>query len=485
MTEKSSWQTVIGLEIHVQLATQSKIFSPASTAFGAPPNTQACAIDLGLPGILPVLNKEAVRMAVKFGLSTQATINKKCIFARKNYFYPDLPKGYQITQDQFPIVSGGMMNITLEDRSIKTIGITRAHLEEDAGKSMHDSDTTSGLDFNRAGMPLLEIVSEPDLRSSAEAVAYLKEVHRLVQFIEISTANMQEGAFRCDANVSVRLSENHPFGTRAEVKNINSFRFVQKAIDYEVQRQIDLLTHGEQIVQETRLYDANKNETRTMRTKENANDYRYFPDPDLPPLIISQEYIDAIKKTLPELPWERCSRFIRDFQLSTYDANLLCQDRSMADYFEHVMTLTKAPAKLVVNIITSELLALLNKDNKNITESNISTDHLAQLITRIHDNTISTSIAKTVIEAMWDGEGSPDQIIQTKRLKQITNPLEIEAMVDDVIADYPEQIMALKQGKDKIYGFLIGQIMKKSRGKADPAQVNQLLKNKLTVPTKG
>jgi aspartyl-tRNA(Asn)/glutamyl-tRNA(Gln) amidotransferase subunit B len=474
-----AWQTVIGLEVHVQLKTQSKIFSPASTEFGKQPNTQACEIDLGLPGVLPVLNKEVVRMAVKLGLSIQSTVNKRCVFSRKNYFYPDLPKGYQITQDHYPIVSGGMIDIMLDDGSIKTIGITRAHLEEDAGKSMHNSEKTSGIDYNRAGMPLLEIVSEPDLRSSSEAVAYLKELHRLVQFLDISSGNMQEGAFRCDANISVRLSESDPFGTRAEIKNINSFRFVQKAIDFEVQRQIDLLTHGEEIIQETRLYDSTKNETRPMRTKENANDYRYFPDPDLPPLILSEEYIDSIKATLPELPWERSERLMNHYQLSRYDANIICQSKSMADYFEQVLELVKAPAKLVVNVINSELLALLNKENISITESPILPENLALLIKRIHDNTISNTIAKTVIEAMWAGEGDADQIIEKRRLKQITDVSQIESIVDDVIADHPEQIEALKQGKEKIYGFLVGQIMKKSRGKANPTQVNQILKARL------
>ena len=473
------WETVIGLEIHTQLATRSKIFSGASTAYGAEPNTQACAVDLGLPGVLPVLNAEVVTMAIKFGLAIDAFIAPLSVFARKNYFYPDLPKGYQISQMDLPIVGLGKMEIVLEDGTRKIIGVTRAHLEEDAGKSLHeDFQGMTGIDLNRAGTPLLEIVSEPDMRSAKEAVAYMKKMHSLVRYLEISDGNMQEGSFRCDANVSVRPKGQEEFGTRAELKNINSFRFVERAINIEVERQIDVIEGGGKVVQETRLYDADKDETRSMRSKEEAMDYRYFPDPDLLPVEISAEKIDAVRKTLPELPEAKKQRFIADYQLSENDADLLTSSREQADYFESVAK-QSGEAKLSANWVIGELSGRLNKEGKDITESPVSAVLLAGMLVRIKDNTISGKIAKEVFEAMWNGEGDADSIIDKKGLKQISDTGAIEKVLDEIIAANPQQFEQLKSGKDKLMGFFVGQVMKAMGGKANPAEVNQLMKKKL------
>ena len=473
------WETVIGLEIHTQLATNSKIFSGASTAYGATPNTQACAVDLGLPGVLPVLNAQVVNMAIKFGLAINAEIAPVSVFARKNYFYPDLPKGYQISQFELPIVGLGAVSIELEDGSSKTIGVTRAHLEEDAGKSLHeDFHGMTGIDLNRAGTPLLEIVSEPDMRSAQEAVAYMKKIHSIVRYLEISDGNMQEGSFRCDANVSVRPKGQQEFGTRSELKNINSFRFVERAIEFEVERQIELLEAGGEVVQETRLYDPNKGETRPMRSKEEAMDYRYFPDPDLLPVEVDNKLIESIRQTLPELPDAKRSRFVSDYGLSDYDAGFLTASRDMADYYEAVAK-ESTEAKLAANWVMGDLSRYLNKEDKDITDSPVTASMLAGMIARIKDNTISGKIAKDVFDAMWQGEGDADAIIESKGLKQITDSGEIEALVDEVIANNPQQVEQFKAGKDKMLGFFVGQIMKATQGKANPAQVNQLLVKKL------
>lgn len=474
------WEAVIGLEIHAQLLAKSKIFSGASTTYGAPPNTQACAIDLGLPGILPVLNESVVRMAIKFGLGINAQIAKRSVFARKNYFYPDLPKGYQISQYELPIVGKGFVDIQLEDGATKRIGITRAHLEEDAGKSLHeDFHGMSGIDLNRAGTPLLEIVSEPDLRSAKEAVAYLKTIHSLVRYLEICDGNMQEGSFRCDANVSVRKLGEEKFGTRTELKNINSFRFVERAINYEIERQIEVLENGGTIVQETRLYDAEKNTTRPMRSKEEAHDYRYFPDPDLLPLVVTEELISEVKASLPELPQQKKVRFQEQYQLSAYDADILVSSRDLAAYFETAVSKADAPPKLVANWIIGDLAAALNKNNLEITQSPISSVQLAELIKRIADNTISGKIAKVVFEAMWAGEGTADAIITKKGLQQVSDSGTIEKIIDEVLSTYPEQVADYRAGKEKVFGFLVGQVMKASRGQANPNQLNDLLKKKL------
>ncbi len=473
------WEVVIGLEIHAQLATKSKIFSGASTAYGAQPNTQACTVDLGLPGVLPVLNKEAVRMAVKFGLANDCEITRRSVFARKNYFYPDLPKGYQISQMDHPIVAKGTLAIELEDGTTKTIGITRAHLEEDAGKSLHeDFHGMTGIDLNRAGTPLLEIVSEPDMRSAKEAVAYMRKIHSLVQYLEICDGNMQEGSFRCDANVSVRPKGQEEFGTRAELKNINSFRFVERAINVEVERQIDVIEGGGEVVQETRLYDADKNETRSMRSKEEAFDYRYFPDPDLLPVEIDDAYIEAIRATLPELPGAKKNRFLVDYALKVEDAGTLTNDRALSDFFEAV---AKAgdDAKLAANWVIGELLGALNKDGMALNKSPVSAEMLGGMIKRIKDNTISGKIAKQVFAAMWAGEGDADAVIEAKGLKQVTDSGAIEKIVDEVLANNQAQVEQYRGGNEKVLGFFVGQIMKASQGKANPAQVNQLLKTKL------
>jgi aspartyl-tRNA(Asn)/glutamyl-tRNA(Gln) amidotransferase subunit B len=475
------WEVVIGLEIHAQLATRSKIFSGAATAYGAAPNSQASLVDLAYPGVLPVLNAEAVRMAVKFGLSIGAQVAERSIFARKNYFYPDLPKGYQISQYEDPVVRRGAVAIVLEDGVVKTIGITRAHLEEDAGKSLHEGlPNASGIDLNRAGTPLLEIVSEPDMRSAREAVAYMKKIHTLVRYLEICDGNMQEGSFRCDANVSVRPLGQQAFGTRAEIKNLNSFRFVEKAIQYEVARQIELIDSGGKVVQETRLYDSDRHETRSMRSKEEANDYRYFPDPDLLPLVIDPDFIEAVRGTLPELPDAKAARFSADFGLSVYDAGVLSASREFGAYFEAVVAHVGAPqAKLAANWVMGELSSALNRDALEIGASRVSPQALGGLILRIVDGTISGKLAKEVFEAMWADGGEADAIIAAQGLTQITDAAAIEAVIDTVLAANPRQLADYRAGKDKLFGFFVGQIMKATAGKANPAQLNESLKAKL------
>ncbi len=478
----AGWEVVIGLEIHAQLATKSKIFSAASTAYGAEPNTQACLVDLGYPGVLPVLNKEVVQMAAMFGLSVNATVAPRSVFARKNYFYPDLPKGYQISQYELPIVEFGELFITDADGNNKRIGITRAHLEEDAGKSIHEGlDKSSGIDLNRAGTPLLEIVSEPEISSAKEAVEYMRKIHTIVRYLGICDGNMQEGSFRCDANVSVRPNGQEELGTRAEIKNLNSFRFVEKAINYEIERQIELIEDGGDVVQETRLYDSDKDETRSMRSKEEANDYRYFPDPDLLPVEISAEYIETVRAALPELPDAKQQRFVDEYELRKDDAAQLTVSRPVADFFEAAIAATDARAQLVANWVVGDLSGALNKQGLEIADSKISAEGLAGLMTRIHDNTISGKIAKQVFEAMWEGEGSADEIIEAKGLKQITDTSAIEAVVDQVIAANPGQVAEYKAGKDKLIGFFVGQVMKETKGQANPGQVNQILKAKLSA----
>jgi aspartyl-tRNA(Asn)/glutamyl-tRNA(Gln) amidotransferase subunit B len=475
-----TWETVIGLEVHAQLATKSKIFSGSPTAYGAPPNSQANLVDLGYPGVLPVLNQAAVGMAVKFGLAIDADITPVSVFARKNYFYPDLPKGYQISQYELPIVAKGHMDIVLEDGTIKRIGITRAHLEEDAGKSMHEGlGAFSGIDLNRAGTPLIEIVSEPDMRSAREAVAYLKKIHTLVRYLEICDGNMQEGSFRCDANVSVRRKGAEKFGTRAEIKNLNSFRFVEKAIHYEVARQIDIIESGGRVLQETRLYDPDKGETRSMRSKEEANDYRYFPDPDLLPVAVDAAFIASVRKLLPELPDEKAARFAAAFGLSPYDAGVLTASRELGDYFEAVVKEIPQDPKLAANWVMGELAAALNRDGIDIGQAQLSATRLAGLLNRITDGTISGKIAKEVFEAMWASGADADSVIAEKGLKQISDPAAIEQAIDAVIAKSPGQLADYRAGKDKLFGYFVGQVMKATGGKANPAQLNELLKKKL------
>lgn len=475
-----TWETVIGLEVHAQLATNTKIFSGASTAFGAMPNTQACLVDLGMPGVLPVLNKGVVDMAIRFGLAVGAKVTEKSVFARKNYFYPDLPKGYQISQFELPVVVGGQLTINVDGQE-KVIHLTRAHLEEDAGKSLHeDFEGYSGIDLNRAGTPLLEIVSEPEMRSPAEAVAYAKKLHELVQYLGICDGNMQEGSFRVDANVSVRRP-GAPFGTRCEIKNVNSFRFLERAIIFEVERQIDIIESGGTVIQETRLYDAAKDETRSMRSKEEAMDYRYFPDPDLLPLIITTDMIEAVKGNMPELPDAKRQRFMTQYGLNDYDARILTGSRNLADYYEAVVDGTGAKdPKIAANWVMGELNARLNNDNLEVSESPVSAALLAGLIARILDNTISGKIAKDVFDAMWQGEGDADTIIEKKGLKQITDPAAIAVMVRSVIDQFPEQLAEYKGGRDKLFGFFVGEVMKATKGKANPGQVNQILKDELT-----
>jgi aspartyl-tRNA(Asn)/glutamyl-tRNA(Gln) amidotransferase subunit B len=477
----SDWEVVIGLEIHAQLATRSKIFSGSATAYGAPPNSQASLVDLAYPGVLPVLNAEAVRMAVKFGLAIGATVASRSIFARKNYFYPDLPKGYQISQYEHPVVSRGALTVMLDDGTSKTIGVTRAHLEEDAGKSLHEGFAhASGIDLNRAGTPLLEIVSEPDMRSAKEAVAYMKKVHTLVRYLEICDGNMQEGSFRCDANVSVRPRGQQKFGTRAEIKNLNSFRFVEKAIHHEVARQVELIESGGRVVQETRLYDSDKDETRSMRSKEEANDYRYFPDPDLLPVEIDAAFVAAVRATLPELPDEKAARFARDLGLSIYDAGVLSASRELGAYFEAVVSRLGADhAKLAANWVMGELSSALNRNNLDITASRVSPAALHGLLARIADATISGKIAKDVFEAMWSEGLAADDVIATRGLKQITDAGAIEAVIDAVIAANPKQLADYRAGKDKLFQFFVGQVQKATAGKANPTQLNDLLKVKL------
>ncbi len=475
-----SWEVVIGLEVHAQLATKSKIFSGASTEFGSEPNTQACLVDLGYPGVLPVLNKEAVAMAVKFGVAVGADITRRSVFARKNYFYPDLPKGYQISQFELPIVGKGELTIQLEDGTEKVVGITRAHLEEDAGKSLHEkfSDRT-GIDLNRAGTPLLEIVSEPDMRSAVEAVAYMRKIHQIVRYLGVCDGNMQEGSFRCDANVSVRPLGQEELGTRTELKNINSFRFVERAINFEIERQIDLIEDGGTVTQETRLYDPDKDETRPMRSKEEANDYRYFPDPDLLPVVIDDDYIEAIRADLPELPEAKAARFATEFGLKSVQVESLVGDVEAADYFEQVVA-EGADARLAANYVLGDLTGALNKEGIELADSKVSAVDLAGLIKRVMDSTISGKIAKGVFESMWNGEGNADTVIDSKGLKQITDTGAIEAAVDQVIADNPGQVAEFRAGKEKVLGFFVGQVMKATQGKANPGQVNQLLRDKLS-----
>lgn len=474
------YETIIGLEVHVQLSTESKLFSGSATKFGAEPNTQANIFDLAMPGTLPVLNEKAVAMAVKFGVAIGAEIGKHSVFDRKNYFYPDLPKGYQVSQLDYPTVGKGTLTVTLDDGSEKVVGVTRAHMEEDAGKSLHeDYQGMTGIDLNRAGTPLLEIVSEPDLRSAKEAVAYLKKLHSIIRYLDISDAIMAQGSMRCDANVSIRPVGQEEFGTRTEIKNINSFKFVERAINYEVRRQKDVLEDGGRIVQETRLYDADKDETRSMRSKEVANDYRYFPEPDLLPIVIDDAYIEAIRATLPELPDTRGARFVSEYGLSEYDAGVLVATREMADYFETTAKLS-GDAKLAANWVSQDLQALLNKHGWELDESPIQAERLAMLIQRIKDNTISGKIAKTVFDAMLDDSSDVDAIIEAKGLKQVTDSGALESLVDKVIAENPDQAQQYRDGKVQVIGFLVGQCMQLSKGKANPAQVNEILRGKLS-----
>lgn len=477
------WESVIGLELHVQLATGSKIFSGAANRFGEPPNTLACAVDLGLPGVLPVANEEVIRMAVMFGLAIDASIARQSVFARKNYFYPDLPKGYQISQYELPIVSAGRVQIQV-DGTTREIGIARAHLEEDAGKSVHEGFTGStGIDLNRAGAPLIEIVSEPDLRSAGEAVALMKKIHALVRYLEISDGNMQEGSFRCDANVSIRPAGESRLGTRTETKNINSFRFVEQAINYEIDRQIGLVEAGQEVIQETRLFDPDRNETRPMRGKEEANDYRYFPDPDLPPVVIDNDYIESVRRQLPELPEQKQQRFMETYGLSEYDSGYLVANRETADYYEAAVVAAPGQAKPVANWIMGELGAALNRENISINDSRVSARMLAGLVKRIADGTVSNKLARQVFDALWAGGGDVDGIIEKQGLKQVTDSGEIGRLVDEVIAENGAQVQqyqnAAPEKRGKMIGYFVGQVMKKSGGKANPKQVNQLLSEKL------
>ena len=477
-----AWEIVVGLETHTQLLTQSKIFSGASTAFGAEPNTQACAVDIALPGVLPVLNARAVEFAVRLGLAIGATISKRSVFARKNYFYPDLPKGYQISQYELPVVQNGTLKIPAADGG-KTVRILRAHLEEDAGKSLHeDFKGMSGIDLNRAGTPLLEIVTEPDMRGSKEAVAYAKALHSLVRWIGICDGNMQEGSFRCDANVSVRRP-GEPLGTRCEIKNLNSFRFMEQAIEYEARRQVELIEDGGKVVQETRLYDPDRNETRSMRSKEDAQDYRYFPDPDLLPLVIAQAEIDRIRATLPELPQAKKERFVSQFGLTAYDADLLTAAREAADYFETLVNDSGAEPKTCANWQNGALAAALNKAGIDIAQSPVSAPALGTLLKRIADGTISGKIAKDVFEAMWRGEAvgvnAADAIIEARGLKQISDSGAIEKLVEETLAANAKLVADYRAGKEKAFNALVGQVMKATKGKANPGQVSAILKKKL------
>ncbi|MFT2109763.1 Asp-tRNA(Asn)/Glu-tRNA(Gln) amidotransferase subunit GatB [Marinomonas sp. 2405UD68-3] len=474
-----SWEIVIGLEIHAQLSTKSKLFSGAAVGFGAEPNTQTALVDLGMPGSLPVLNKEALRMAVMFGLAVNAEIGMKSVFARKNYFYPDLPKGYQTSQMDDPIVGIGHLDISLEDGTTKRIGITRAHLEEDAGKSLHeDFHGMTGIDLNRSSTPLLEIVSEPDIRSAKEAVAYVKTIHSIITYLGICDGNMAEGSMRCDVNISLRPKGQEEYGTRTEIKNVNSFRFIEKAIHTEVERQADILEDGGKIVQETRLYDPEKDETRSMRSKEDANDYRYFPCPDLLPVELTQEYVDVIRNTLPELPAQKTQRFMQEYQLSEYDANVLSSSREMADYFETVTAVAKN-AKLSANWVMGELSKLLNQNQLDVFKSPVSAEGLGLLLLRIEDNTINGKTAKDVFQAMWNGEGSADQIIENKGLKQVTDTKAIEEMIQSVLDANQSQVDQYRSSdpdkQKKMNGFFIGQVMKASQGKANPSLINPIL----------
>ncbi|MEL0584747.1 MAG: Asp-tRNA(Asn)/Glu-tRNA(Gln) amidotransferase subunit GatB [Candidatus Thiodiazotropha sp. (ex. Lucinoma kazani)] len=473
------WETVIGLEVHTQLATKSKIFSGASIAYGADPNTQACIIDLGFPGVLPVLNEAVVDMALIFGLAINAEIGPRSVFARKNYFYPDLPKGYQISQFELPIVGKGSLTIDLEDGSQKVIGITRAHLEEDAGKSLHeDFHGMSGIDLNRTGTPLLEIVSEPDMRSIKEAVAYARKIHQLVVYLGICDGNMQEGSFRVDANLSIRPFGQDAFGTRTELKNLNSFRFMERALNFELERQIDLLEGGGKVVQETRLYDADRDETRSMRSKEEANDYRYFPDPDLLPVEINDQQLQRARQNMPELPDQKRQRFESDYSLSSADALMLTQSPQQADFFEKVVS-SGGDAKKAANWVVVELTGALNKAGIPLSQSPVTPEQLGGLLKRIADNTITGKLAKQVFEAMWNGEGDADKVIEDKGLKPITDSGQIETIIDEIITNNPKQVEQFRAGKDKLLGFFVGQVMKQTQGKANPGQVNKILLGKL------
>ena len=474
-----SWEPVIGLEVHAQLQTYSKIFSGAPTAYGAAPNTQACAVDIALPGVLPVMNRQAALLAVKVGLAVDARVNPRSVFARKNYFYPDLPKGYQISQYEIPIVAGGELFIdTAQGR--KRIGITRAHLEEDAGKSLHeDFHGMTGVDLNRAGTPLLEIVSEPDMRAPAEAVAYLRKLHSLVRYLEICDGNMEEGSFRCDANISVRPMGQTQLGIRTELKNINSFRFVERALEFEITRQIEVLEDGGTVAQETRLYDPATDETRPMRSKEEAHDYRYFPDPDLPPLVITAADLEQARESLPELPDTRRQRFVTEYELSETDAAQLTAEKDTADYFEQALAANACDHRLMANWVTGELASWLNRTDTPISESKVSPSMLGELVRCIQDQTVSGKTAKAVFEAMWHGDGTAGEIIEARGLKQILDTEIIEQAVVEVIADFPAQVAQVRAGEEKVLSFLVGQVMKATSGKANPRAVNEILRQKL------
>ena len=472
-----SWECVIGLEAHVQLSTETKLFSRASTSFGQEPNTNVNLVDCGLPGVLPTVNKNAFYKAIRFGLAVDADINQTSLFDRKNYFYPDLPKGYQITQMELPIVSGGKVEIEIEGAK-KIINLTRAHLEEDAGKSIHEGMAGTGVDLNRAGTPLLEIVSEPEISSAKEAVAYMKALHQIVTFLDVSDGNMSQGSLRCDANVSVRKKGDKKLGTRTEIKNINSFRFIEKAINYEIERQIDVIESGESVTQETRLYDSIKNETRPMRSKEFANDYRYFPDPDLLPVMISDEEIEEIKATFPEMPKDKFIRYQSEFKIPENDAQIISSSKNLATFFEECMENAK-DAKLLSNIMIGDISSLLNKENIEITDSKLSTKNVSELVNLVTEGVISGKIAKTVLEETWDTGLSPIEIVESSGLKQIDDDDEIERIIDHIISEHPDQVTAYKGGKDKLFGFFVGQIMKATQGKANPASANKILKDKL------
>ena len=476
-----NWETVIGLEIHVQLSTKSKIFSGASAAYGSEQNTNTSLVDLGYPGVLPVLNKEAVMMAIKFGLAIDASIAERSIFARKNYFYPDLPKGYQISQYELPIVSGGSLTINLDDGTEKRIGVTRAHLEEDAGKSIHDMfDNETAIDLNRAGTPLLEIVSEPEISSAKEASLYMQKMHQLVRYLKITDGNMQEGSFRCDANVSLKAEDEKELGTRAEIKNINSFRFIENAINYEIERQKELLEDGNEVIQETRLYDPDLDETRSMRSKEEANDYRYFPDPDLLPIIIDSSLIEAITSSLPEKLEEKLERYINQFSLKEEDAYEITRNIDLIDYFEESLESYNRNPQLLANFLLTEIMAIINKENIEINDLDITPRSLAQLIERIDDGTISSKIAKDILSQLKDGNLSVDDLIEDQGLQQITDEAQIKAIVLEVINENHEQKKQYLSGKEQVLGFLIGKVMQKTKGKANPKLVNDLMKEELS-----
>ncbi len=476
-----AWEIVVGIETHAQLLTRSKMFSGASTAFGAPPNANACPVDIALPGVLPVANRAAVEHAIRFGLAVKGTINRRSVFARKNYFYPDLPKGYQISQYELPIVQGGEVSF-LSGETEKTIRLTRAHLEEDAGKSLHeDFHGMSGIDLNRAGTPLLEIVSEPELRGAKEAVAYARALHALVTWIGICDGNMQEGSFRCDANVSVRKMGDSQLGTRCELKNLNSFRFMERAIEFEARRQIELIEDGGTVLQETRLYDAERDETRSMRTKEEAHDYRYFPDPDLLPLVVEEKLIEKLRSELPELPDARRERFVREHRLTAYDAGALTASRAGADYFEALVKASGADPKLCANWQMGELAAALNKEEKDLASSPVTAEMLAGVVRRIADGTITGKMAKRVFEVLWASGGTADEVIEKEGLKQVSDAGEIERLVDEVLAANAKQVQDYRAGKEKAFNSLVGQVMKATQGKANPAQVNEMLKRKLSA----